>query len=147
MALTGWFLDPHESPFIESRVSFPRLGVSASVFFLVDTGADFSLLMPDDATNLGIDFAQLPPSTDTVGGVGSGVRIFREESVLRFADATSFYVYRTDLALADPNDSGPGIPSLLGRDILNRWLMRYEPPRNVLEAEVDSADLVIPRRS
>ncbi len=117
------------------------------MFFLVDTGADFSLLMPDDATNLGIDFAQLPPSTDMVGGVGSGVRIFREESVLRFADATNFYVYRTDLALADPNDSGPGIPSLLGRDILNRWLMRYEAPRNVLEAEVDSADLVIPRRS
>ena len=145
MTLTGWFLDPHESPFIESRVSFPRLGVSASVFFLVDTGADFSLLMPDDATNLGIDFAQLPPSTDMVGGVGSGVRIFREESVLRFADTRNFYVYRIELAITEPSEHAEALPSLLGRDILNRWLMRYEAPRNVLEAEVDSADLVLPR--
>ena len=33
------------------------------------------------------------------------------------------------------------IPSLLGRDIINRWAITYDPELGILDAEVRSADL------
>ena len=35
------------------------------------------------------------------------------------------------------------LPSLLGRDILDRWRMVYDPEMGLLEFEVRSADLTI----
>lgn len=63
-----------------------------------------------------------------------------------FSDRENSYVYQTDLAIAEPSEHTDELPSLPGRDILSRWLLRYEAPRGLLEAEVDSADMVIPRR-
>jgi hypothetical protein len=36
------------APYIEARISFPRLGLQGLVSFLVDTGADGTVLMPAD---------------------------------------------------------------------------------------------------
>ena len=113
--------------------------------FLLDTGADVTLLMTDDASNLSVDFEQLQSSAALASGIGGDTALYQVEARLIFTDQDNTYIYRTDLAMAEPSERNRGIPSLLGRDILSRWLLRYEAPRGVLAAEVDSADMVIPR--
>ena len=146
MSLTGQFKDATGIPSIEARVAFPDFDLAAKILFLLDTGAETTLLMPRDARRLGIDFGRLTPSFDLVSGVGGAIRLYRADASLIFSDDENAYVYQATLAIAEPNPDAATLPSLLGRDILNRWLLRYEAPRNVLEAEVDTADLVIPRR-
>ena len=43
------------APYVEARISFPQLGFRGLVSFLVDTGADGTVLMPADTKRLGID--------------------------------------------------------------------------------------------
>ena len=149
MAITGWFRggQGQQVPSVQARVVIPDFEVEGDVTFLLDTGADVSLIMPKDARRLGIPFESLEPTGNLVRGVGGASRLYRADASLAFSDHENAYIYRIDLAITEPSEHTEALPSLLGRDILNRWLMRYEAPHNVLEAEVDSADLVIPRRS
>ena len=64
---------------------------------------------------------------------------------MTFFDGEYIYMYELALEIAEPTAHNLGIPSLLGRDILSRWLLRYEAPGGLLAAEVDSADLVVSR--
>lgn len=48
-------------PFILAHVSVPSESVADNINFLVDTGADGTLLAPSDATRLRINVARLPP--------------------------------------------------------------------------------------
>ena len=47
------------------------------------------------------------------------------------------------MAIAPVQTDAFDIPSLLGRDILDRWRMVYDPEMGLLEFEVRSADLTI----
>ncbi len=148
MAITGRFRGARgrEVPSVRARIILPSLGVEGDVTFLLDTGADVTLIMPKDAHRLGIAHASLETSGGLVRGVGGASRLYRAEASLVFSDHTNSYVYQTELAIVEPSEHAEALPSLLGRDILNRWLLRYEAPRNVLEADVATADLVLPRR-
>lgn len=148
MTLAGQFRDAtrHPYPSIDGRVSIVGPVAAAKVSFLVDTGAEITLLMPKDAATLGIDFGSLIPMPALISGVGGDVRLYRASASIVFSDEANHYVYRAELAIAEPGEHNRGLPSLLGRDILNRWRLRYDAPANALEAQVDSADLVVPRR-
>ena len=146
MTLSGYFDNISEAPYIDAEIALPDLGIVDDIPFLLDTGADTTFLMADDASHLGIDFGRLALSSSLGSGVGGDIPLYRTSASITFSDQERVYVYHTDLAIAQPGEHNRGLPSLLGRDILNRWLVRYEAPRNVLEAEVDTADLVIPRR-
>lgn len=107
-------------PFILSLVEFPTLGRSGNVAFLVDTGADASLLAPRDAANLGIDLRRLargPSST----GVGGTTRTVQAPARITF-DQQSYQLTLRVLAPRGPRqrDALQRIPSLLGRDILSQ---------------------------
>ncbi len=60
-------------------------------------------------------------------------------------DRERLYSYSVDLEIAEPDEENRWFPSLLGRDILSQWLLRYEAPHNLLEAEVHAADEIILR--
>jgi hypothetical protein len=55
------------APYIEARLSFPRLKLIGLVSFPVDTGADGTVLMPADSKKLGIDFKSLKNPTTSQG--------------------------------------------------------------------------------
>ena len=57
--LVGRFGNTSGAAFIEAYISLPDLALAGPVSFLVDTGADQTMLMPVDATRLGVDHAQL----------------------------------------------------------------------------------------
>ena len=64
-------------PFVRCRIGFPRLGLSADISFLVDTGAGLTCLHPHDADGMGIPY-DLLESPEPVLGVGGTSQYFRE---------------------------------------------------------------------
>ena len=79
-------------------------------------------------------------------GVGGPVMYFRERAVPEFVDgdAREIRSYVVDVLIAkpaaDPTHSMNRLPSLLGRDIIDRWRMVYDRADGLLEFTVRSAD-------
>ena len=136
--LRGWFGDTSGRPFLEGRLFIPRLGLRSDISFLVDTGSDKTTLLPADALRMGIDYALLQASPVPAVGIGGTSRTFVEPAVAVFDEpGVAIYAYRIELEILAPGDDALATaPSLLGRDILRHWLMRYSPPTNRLTFRV-----------
>ena len=132
-------------PFIEGRVIIPRLQVNQSVPFLLDTGADFTCLHQDDAEDLDIPFEQLTDMRNS-RGIGGRSAYFREAAILSFNDEGLTRLYRVNLFIAEPNRSSTGLPSLLGRNVINHWYMQYDPTIGSLDFTVRHADYTFSRQ-
>ncbi len=82
-------------------------------------------------------------------GVGGSVHGFVERGILVFS-AHNVAVYVYDLPQFDILPPAPDLiqcPSLLGRDVLDRWKITYDPSRRALRAQVRSADKTINLKS
>ena len=112
---------------VEGRIEIPRLGVSYTVPFLVDTGADGTCLHPGDGLRAGVPFGRLRDGV-TVSGIGGQSTYYEEPAILMFTDDVerSTYRYNAVVEIAKPEDVSDEIPSLLGRDIIDRWRMVYD---------------------
>ena len=122
-------------PRVAVRVVFPRLGNDAQVSFIVDTGADASLLSQADAETMGIDYSTLEQPAD-IAGVGGFLGVHHEEAILIFDDGSSTLPIRIKLGIAERGTSiAPQVPSLLGRDILDRARMVVDPARGELSLD------------
>jgi hypothetical protein len=138
--LRGRFGDTSGRPYLEGRLVLPRLNIAGDVSFLVDTGADTSVLHPADAMRMRIDFGDLTGDISSVG-VGGTCHHFSEEAALVFAERRRVvHFYFIELAIAPPDPGMEELPSLLGRDILDRWRMTYSPSNKYLGFKVLSAD-------
>jgi hypothetical protein len=142
--LRGRFEGTNDRPYLDGRLVIPRSNLKADISFLIDTGADTSALMPADARRLGIDYATLTGERVSVG-IGGVSRSYTEPVLVAFSDpGKSLYVYQIDIVIPAPSPALFRLPSLLGRDILNRWSMSYNPSRNRLGIRVVSADFNLP---
>lgn len=135
-------------PVVEGYLTLPRFGIGRNITFLVDTGAYATCLHPRDGTLTAIPFDQLenPVTSDGVGGPAT---YFRERAVLEFVDGDAREIRGCEVDVliakpsADPMHSINRLPSLLGRDIIDRWRMVYDRTEGVLEFTVRSADVVL----
>ena len=122
----------------------PQYHIDARISFLVDTGADSSLIAPADARKMSIDYTKLALPVEGVGMGG----VFLSHPVrgsLVFADNRFMYLYHLDaLDIAAPQPAIEHMPFLLGREILDRWRMVYDPIQNDLSFKVRSADTTLP---
>jgi hypothetical protein len=127
--LEGRFEDATGAPYIDARVAIPRLSLRGSVSFLVDTGADGSVLMLADSRRLGINFGALrnPITSEGIGGTSKG---FNEQVVLSFSDRRHIYSYVLDVEISAPSTHNPKFPSLLGRDIIDQWRFLMDRQKN-----------------
>ena len=129
--IRGTFLETtaRRRPVINAPVAIPSQNLLSRITFLVDTGADPTLLSPRDALRLGLnlELLQSGPSTAGVGGVTRTVVV----------DATITLgpvVYPLSLRVLAPE--GPQqralnrIPSLLGRDLLAHFALFMEERTN-----------------
>ena len=137
--LHGRIGDTSGSPYIEGRLLFPDLRLESDISFLVDTGADASLLMPSDAANMNLDYDALLPAEQPPIGIGGTIEAYTHPAVLLFG---SRYWYFLDLEIAAPYDHLDEMPSLLGRDVLRHWDMHYQPVDGQLTFEVRHSDQV-----
>jgi Aspartyl protease len=99
--LEGRFGNTSGSPYLEARISFPRLRLWGMVSFLVDTGADGTVFMPADSKTIGIDFRNLtnPTTSEGIGGAAQG---FNETAVLSFSDRKYIYSYLLKIEISAP---------------------------------------------
>ena len=125
--ITGYF-DPdsaHPRPSVELDLRIPATDAGVrDVTFLLDTGADYTVLSPTDAINLrvelGVDLLSLPLGP-MIGGIGGEIATRR----LRVAIARSNFVWQGEILLAEPP---PGrfieMPSILCWDVM-RYLTLF----------------------
>lgn len=126
-------------PYLECRIVIPRLHTSQRIMLLLDTGADASCLHPADAIRAGVPFNDLR-NRARYSGIGGSSPYFREQALLLFDDEEQTHIYQLNLLIAEPNESNGTLPSLLGRDVINRWRIEYDPTNNRLECTARSAD-------
>ncbi len=142
--LRGRFGNTSGRPFIEGRLLLPRIGIRSDISFLVDTGADRSILLPDDGDRMGIDYTKLRGDQESVG-IGGLSHNFVEGAIVIFSEANRFlHVYMIDLAITPSDPDMRDMPSPLGRDILDQWRMTYDATKPYLAFRVLSADITIP---
>ncbi len=100
--------------------------------------------MPTETFAVGVDYTLLedPLEVTTAGGTSE---MFVEPAEVYFEDedAHARYAYRVMLLIAPPSTETMHLPSLLGRDIINRWRIDYHPTSSELRCEVITADEVI----
>ena len=142
--LRGRFGDTSGRPYVEGRLILPKLNIRGDISFLVDTGSDMSLLLPSDGMRLNIDYGQLGGDEESVGTSGVSHN-FVEPAVVVFSEPGHFlYAYYIDLLIAPYDAEIMDITSLLGRNILDRWRMTYDPQKKRLVFKVISADAIVP---
>ena len=139
--IPGRFGNTTGRPYVNGRLLLSRLNLSANLSFLVDTGADVSTLMPADGLTIGIDYQTLINPTN-VGGIGGDASCFRETAVLVFDEPNRNLIrfYSITMTILQPQQALMRMPSILGRDILDRWRMSYDPSKSDLKFTVRSAD-------
>lgn len=96
--LRGRFGDTSGRPFMAAHVSIASQKAFGEVSFLVDTGADTTVLMPVDADRLGLDLSRLSDVTESTG-IGGVSTDFVEPAQLVFSDGGILHVYDVDLVI------------------------------------------------
>ena len=134
--------DDQGRPFVEGRLALPSLRVDRSILFLLDTGADITCLHTRDSRRAQIPFNALRSRTYT-RGIGGASRYFRETAIISFSDGPHTRYYVVELHIAEPNEANENLPSLLGRNIINKWYMQYDPANDKLDCTVRYADHTI----
>ena len=141
--IEGYFAQPFGRPFLRATVVVPRLRVQWEVSFVVDTGADRTTSMPTDAARLGLDDLARR-SRITVAGVGGYAQYFTEPGGLLLRESNgTIQVLSLEFLIAESESDFGYIPSFVGRDVLNRCRILYDPTRSRLRVKVVSSDAVI----
>ena len=125
--IRGFFVEGR--PVIPITVRVPRLNTSNTLGFLVDTGADTSVIHPFDAEGLRIDTSLLaiPQEIHETLGVGGISREWREDVVLilhhvdRRQDQMGF-----SMSFAVTTEDNRDLPSLMGMDLLRRYRLTVD---------------------
>ena len=136
------FIGRRNAPYMRCRVVFPRFRLMRDIDFLMDTGADDTCLHPRDAISARIPFDRLEDEVSS-RGIGGGASYYRERAFLMFQDDAQMRIYDIQLHIAKPTEGNQTFPSLLGRDIINRWSMLYDPTNDRLECLVRQSDLTL----
>ena len=110
-------VDEHHRPYIPVYISVPSKGIAGVKPFLVDTGADNTVLSRPDARDLGMDYRSLPNGKGAVGVGRAKTKVLHEDIYLIFHADTGLHQERLnkiEILLRE-------IPSLLGRDIIQKF--------------------------
>ena len=108
------------------------LGMRETIEFLVDTGASRTTICDKDAIRLGIDFGKLEKLGEGMLGIGGVVDTYvlkdvklvfrREDEKSHVQNFERIYVLKHVVL----DERIMRIPSILGRDILNKYALVYD---------------------
>ena len=124
--------DIRPRPYVDLNVGFPVAdNESLDIPFLIDTGADHTLLSPAEGVrlhqDLGVDLLSLPRG-EPIGGVGG----YMETRTIGVSMTIGSHTANVQASLAEPPTYGnlPVMPSLLGWDILRDFTLFIEHRTN-----------------
>ena len=126
-----------DRPMVAGLARLPNSRLERSILFLVDTGADLTILHPLDAELLGVNFDGLGCG-QSIAGIGGSAKVYDQQLRLLFTDADTgaWYEYNLTVLVAAPTEHNKSFPSLLGRDILRFWLTEYDPSNGLVRFTV-----------
>lgn len=130
---------------VRGLVRVPELDAMGVVPFVVDTGADRTCLIVRNLEDLEADFGVLTtlPSVPSTG-FGGEQTAYLARGTLEFRDEADSYQYDMEFLVPD-SATTPALPSVLGRDILQRWRMVYDHQEGELSFTVRKADRTVTR--
>ena len=145
MAIEGYYQDDHGAPvapYIKVQVAIPDLHLLGDVEFLVDTGADATTLMPDDLAKLGVDIQAVSGPMKTADGSGGASEYKETKAELRFNDDAALGRFQDFGAVIhlSANPENAQLPSLLGRDILNRCQCTFDAAQETATLKRNKGD-------
>src|SRR5258708_981546 len=111
--IVGRFETFSRRPIIDCYLYLPDFKADGVIPFLIDTGADCSLLMPADAKRLGIDHSKLAYNSQSTG-VGGDCKEHLARAKLIVSEETIAHGYVLTLAIAEALPELEEAPSLLG---------------------------------
>lgn len=148
----AWFLNGY--PLIYAFVLFPAHRAAReripALQFLIDSGADKTMLNAIDAEKLGIEYrlsiegksepffgGLRLPKGPLIGGIGGGLEVYEVEDVLLIfrTERNNHIEYHEEFldVLYIPEGTARSIPNLLGRDILNRFDFSWEISKGIID--------------
>jgi predicted aspartyl protease len=130
-------------PFIVGKLSAGA--IDRDIHFLIDTGADVTVLAPTDARAMSFNLRRLPRQSTT--GIGGSIDTALMPASIELGSRTIPIELRIIAPLQFPQGAvAPDLPSLLGRDVLSHFGLYIEERRGlVLLFEPGEADaLVLP---
>jgi hypothetical protein len=115
-------------PYVRTFVELSPFGTFAEVTFLVDTGADMTVLNPQDGLRL------IPPDawarlTNPIrpGGAGAGLDHFPLQANVYFVhDDGRVEVIASTVYVASAGPANVRLESLLGRDVLANFVVTFD---------------------
>ncbi len=119
------------SPFVDVMLEIPEHRIKRKVSFLIDTGSPKTILSERDTNKLKIDYKKLNAASGNIMGLGGitetyvlnkvFLHFFTTSEVLDFP-LDELLVYRN---IIEDKDIINQIPSLLGRDVLNKFTLNF----------------------
>jgi hypothetical protein len=138
--IRGRFGNTTGRPYIEGRLVLLKFNLIANISFLADTGANSTSIMQMDGMRMPIPYDQLknPNQSYGVGGIDTE---YSEDALIAFLDKSgTLYVYNVEVGILEKSPDIMTCPSLLGRDIMQRWSFLYDFPNGSVCATVNTAD-------
>lgn len=131
--------------FVNAHLISKSLGIDETVELVVDTGATRTVILDKDAITLGIDYKKLKKYERDFIGIGGPVETYIvEDSMLLFKSEkgelkikTPVFVLRHPLEKMSVAERTKvlRLPSLLGRDIINRFKLIFDKQREKIILE------------
>ena len=141
---TGFFVaeGAFRRPYVEVEVTFLEAsGRTLKFAFVVDTGADHTLLSPGDARRLhrelGLDIRTMPRG-NPIGGVGG----YAETRLVSATLVIGSYQTTMPLHVVDMPPGPSDMPSLIGRDIIYDFALFMEHSADRLFLARTSEDII-----
>jgi hypothetical protein len=138
--IRGRFGDTSGRPFIEGRLIIRKLGIYDYVSFCIDTGSDETVLLPVDSHRMNLDFSKLKNKTVSCA-LNGDCELYTVAATIQFFEPPyRIHSYNIDLKIAPMNPKIMVLPSIVGRNILDRWSINCCRIKNRLNIKVLSAD-------
>ncbi|MCD5384168.1 retroviral-like aspartic protease family protein, partial [candidate division WOR-3 bacterium] len=134
MNIYGFFRD--DIGFIRAHISSSVFEIDENVAFLVDTGASKTVLLDKDALLLNIDYNELRKFNRNLSGIGGSVETYIIDDMVfcfksdkgKIEFNSPIFVLRHDLEKLSRDERVKilSIPSILGRDIIEKFRLIYD---------------------
>lgn len=135
--LNGYFrAGPLEAAYITIVLSLPKLQLRQKVDLLIDTGATKTTILDKDAESIGVSYSKLAKSQLPLLGLGGLVETYIAKDAELYFMTQRGSEHKEALAellvvkhgVRDENIMR--VPSVLGRDILNKYRLIYDREMN-----------------
>ncbi len=128
---------------IRATVRIPGLRFRRDIAFLIDTGSSTTALNVDDLS--GLDLTPLGRGVAVGRGYGGPLVGHEVLGLVHFVEGdTGTHGYQVSMLLFDDATS-VGLPSVLGRDVLDRGRLTCDPTNGILDFEIWRSDDFVPR--